>query len=232
MTCITAKGHCRIISVTVLSLMLLLCGCNQGSGREYSLSGAQPDAPVISDGGRAIQQGDHIYYLNGDNYVRNQDLRLHPFRGAICRMNVDGSDRQILCDDDVSVFNLRGDTVWYVAYKNKSSHLYSIKTDGSNKRLLSVIDNIFDGGYYAYSSKCLYYTFGGCLYRMSLDGSGKQKLTDYRVCNLMADDSCLYFTKYQNQEYGNVCRLFHDSAEPEDISRSSGYAVDVTPSAL
>lgn len=220
----------KICSAVLLFLCTFLCGCD--SPVTYSLEGGQPDAPVISDGGIAIAQGGHIYYLNGDNYVRNTNQRLHGYRGAICRMNADGTDRQILCDDDVSRFNLKGDTVWYVAYKNGISTVYKIKTDGSGKTKLADIDNIHNGGYYAYTDRLIYFTHNGCLYTMDKNGKGRTQITKSAICNLVAGDDGVYYTDYANQNYGAIYYVGNGDNEPKQISNESGYALDFTDGVL
>ncbi len=211
---------------TVAFLLFIVCilsGCSEQAAT-YHLDGAQPDAPVLSDGGIAIKQGDHVYYLNGDNYVRKDGLRLHSLRGAICRMNADGTDMQILCDDDVSLFNLKGDTIWYAASKNNSSAIYKIKTDGSGKTKLCDMDYLYNGGQYAYTNGGIYYTKSGLLYLLDANGNSK-KLTDSRICNLTAGETCVYYTDYANDKYGAVYMLKNGWDTPQKISTEAGYAI-------
>ena len=211
-----------IIGVTVICL--LLCGCSS-STTEFFLEGANPDAPVVSDGGIAIGQGEHIYYLNGDNYVRKDGMRLHSFRGAICRMNSNGTDKAVLCNDDVSIFNLEGDRIWYVAWDNNVSRVYTIKTDGSGRRKLADIDSTFDGGGYGLSKNYIYYTYNGMLYRMDRDGSGKLQLTFERICNLYCDQNGVYYTDYKNQDYGRVYFIKHGLDEAQEITSEPSYVL-------
>jgi len=223
------KGSRGIIAV--LMACLLLIGCSDGSA-DFRLEGADPEAPVISDGGRAIAQGGHVYYLNGDNYVRKDKLRLHPYRGAICRMDSDGSNKAVLCNDDVSIFNLEGDTIWYVAWDNNVSRVYTIKTDGSGRRKLADIDSTFDGGGYGFSKNYIYYTYNGALYRMDRDGANKLKLTENRICNLLCCDSGVYFTDYNSGQYGALMHVRHGATVAETVTEESSYALGAVGNAV
>ena len=219
----------NICSAILLFLCVFLCACD--APVTYSLQGGQPNEPVISDGGIAIAQGEHVYYLNGDNYVRNSNQRLHGYRGAICRMNADGN-RQILCDDDVSIFNLKGDTVWYVAYKSGVSTVYKINIDGSGKTKLTDMDDVHNGGCYAFTGQTIYFTVNGCLYAMDASGKGRRQITKSRICSLIAGDDGVYYTDYANQSYGAIYYVGNGDDEPKQISSESGYALDFTGSVL
>lgn len=214
----------RGVIVSIIAICLLLCGCSS-STEEFHLEGADPTAPIISDGGIAIGQGQHIYYLNGDNYVRRDGLRLHAFRGAICRMNSDGTDKGVLCNDDVSIFNLEGDTIWYVAWDNNVSRVYSIKTDGSGRRKLADIDSTYDGGGYGFSKDHIYYTYNGMLYRIDRDGANKLQLSFGRVCNVYSDENGVYYTDYEDQDYGGVYFIKHGSDVAKQITKEPSYVL-------
>lgn len=209
--------------LAALLCVFILPGCS--GYKQYSLEGGQPEAPVESDGGRAIVQGDWVYYLNGDNYLREENIRLHYYRGAICRMKRDGTERAVLCNDDVSVFNIKGDTIWYVAWENGKSVICSIGIDGSGRKKLRETDSIFSGGGYEFTQEYIYYVKDGCLKRMDHDGKNDVQLTKERVCNIIASGDYIYYTDYANEEYGQVFRIKHGQSEAETVTRLPGYVV-------
>lgn len=208
----------------VCALAVVLClfaGC--AGVKQHRLQGAQPDAPVESQGGTAVIQGDWVYYLNGDNYMRGEGLRLHQYRGAICRMRRDGTQRELLCEDEVSLFYISAGIIRYAAREGSSYALYCINTDGTGRRRLCGIDNIYSGGGCEFTQEAVYYIRGGCLYKR--EDEKETRLTQSRVCNIKAAGDYIYYTAYDNEEYGSVCRIAKDDTEPETVSRDSGYVV-------
>ena len=208
----------------LLLLALLLCGC----ASRTILPDAQPEAPVESNGGWACQQGDWVYYINGDNFTRNIGERYHAQRGALCRMRTDGSRKDVLCGDDVCVFHLAGAYVYYVAYESEStSGLYRIKTDATGKTRLASMDNLYAGGSYEFCGDFVYFTRGGYLIRRSLAAGTETQVTAFPVCNLRANDRFVYFTQGSTEEIGVLGRAAHDSAEPELLTKTAGYVLAV-----
>ena len=70
----------RIFSLAAACVLMLLSGC---ASQPEPLAGAQPDAEVVSNGLWAARQGDWIYYINGDNYVRDEGVRIHKYLSLI-----------------------------------------------------------------------------------------------------------------------------------------------------
>ena len=209
-------------TLIALFLLLIMSGCTQ----QTALKGAQPEAPVESGGGWACKQGEWIYYINGDNFTRNLGERYHAQRGALCRMRTDATQKAVVCGDDVCVFHIDGEYIYYVAYENeKTSTLYRMRTDATGKKKLASMECLYYGGSYEYCGSFVYFTRNGCLYRMTLSDGKETRITEYAVCNLRANASALYFTRGSVEEIGVLCRVPHGSQEAEILTKTSAYAL-------
>ena len=221
------KGR-TIIFAIILIICLLCTACTPSyTGIKQPLLGGQPDAEVIANGGRATQQGDWIYFINGDNFTRATE-RFQAYSGALCRMHTDGSDAAIIVNLDVSLFNIQGEYIYFASYENTQSYSCRVKIDGTDYKHLEQIDDIYNGGCYAYSDGYIYFTQGSKLFRMKGDGSEKQKLTDFQICNLRLGDKYAYFTeKLDDSNIGCAYKVAHNSADVEKITKSPAYILDV-----
>ena len=121
-----------LVAVTVLSI----------SGCRKALTGGQPDAEVISNGGIVTKQGDWIYYINGAMPATVNEALADTERARIYRMKADGSQKQAVTDKKAYDMHIVGDTLFYTSPSDKDVVLYSININGkSNKKIKSFPDS-------------------------------------------------------------------------------------------
>lgn len=213
----------KFFSLAVILAVFILSGCSAGPA---PLSGAQPEAEIISDGLWAARQGDWIYYINGDNYVRDQGVRIHDYRGALCRMKQDRSEQDVVIEQDVSLFNIDGKYIWYVAYENGKSLLCRIKSDRTDKKEILAFDSIYGGGGYVHMKDIIYYVKDGKLYRLNKASLRSEKISSHDVFNLRADANYAYYTRNINDEAGELYRVGHDQTEPVQLTMTPAFLLE------
>lgn len=214
----------KFVLCGILMLSLTSCGSNY-TGLKTPLAGAQPEEITVSDSGIAARQGEWIYYINGDNFTREENGRFHIYAGALCRMKEDGSEKQVVVDRDVSVFNIRGEEIYLCVYDD-GSYIAKVRIDGSNYKVLKKIDDIYYGGCYAFSESGIYYTKDFRLYRMDFDGKQNKKLTDFKIYNLRVDGDKVLFTREENESIGSIFYLEND--ESVKLTKESAYVLNIS----
>ncbi len=218
------KKFIKIISLIVAAVVCSACS-DTYKGLEKPLAGAQPEETTVSDSGIAARQGMWIYYINGDNFTREENGRFHEFAGALCRMKTDGSEKDIVVNKDVSVFNIYGERIFLCIYEDNSSKICSVNIDGSNFKELKTIDDIYYGGCYCYTNGFFYYTKDFRLYRMDFEGKNEKKITDFKVYNLRADGDNVFFTREENDSIGSLFRLKNGENDFSQITKDAGYVL-------
>ncbi len=216
----------KLIKIIVCALAFaLFTACTNGyTGLKTPLTGAQPEEITVSDSGIAARQGEWIYYINGDNFTREENGRFHIYAGALCRMKEDGSEKQVVVDRDVSVFNIRGEEIFLCIY-DEGSYVAKVCIDGSNYRVLKKIDDIYYGGCYAFGENVIYYTKDFRLYSMDLDGKQNKKLTDFKIYNLRTDGENVLFTREENEGIGSVFYL--ENGECIKLTKEPAYVLNI-----
>ena len=221
------KNFFKIIALFLLC-SLLFCGCKKEySGLSEPLLGAEPDAQIISNGGLATQQGQWIYYLNGDNFTRHEGERFSTYAGALLRMKEDGSEKAVVLDKDVSLFNVKGDRIYVCVYEKGRSVIASLKVDGTDYRELKAIDDIYYGGAYGFTGEYLYYTKDFMLYRMDVDGKNEIQLTKFPIYNLRVGEDYIYFTREVDENIGNLYKIVNGEDSFIEITKSAAYVLHV-----
>lgn len=215
----------RVLAVTFALLSLCLTACAPRSQVKQALPDTDFAGEIVSNGGLAARQGEWIYYLNGDNFTRDQKERFHAYAGALCRMKADASEKDVVVDADVSLFTLLGERIQLCIFENGQSVAASVRTDGTDFRTLGQIDNIYDGGCYACAGGYVYFTRQYCLYRMDTDGKNVCRLTDFPVYNLRASEREAYFTREVNGSIGSLYRVPHGQTEAVQITAEPAYVL-------
>lgn len=213
--------------IACFSVCLCLSACkSRYTGLKTPLTGAQPEEKTVSDSGIAARQGDWIYYINGDNFTREENGRFHEYAGALCRMREDGSDKEVVVDRDVSVFNIRGEEIFLCVYEDNGSVAAKALIDGTGYKTLSKIDDIYHGGCYAFGDDYIYYTKDFRLYRMDRNGKNSKKLTEFKIYNLRVNGNRVFFTREENENIGSVFTLEGDEAV--QVTKSAAYVLLIT----
>lgn len=213
---------------TFLLVCILLTGCSKEyTGLKEPLKVNDPLAPVISNGGLALQQDEWIYYLNGDNFTRQEGERFSTYAGALCRMKEDTSEKTIVVDKDVCVFDYFFGRFYLLIYENDKCISASVNVDGTDYKEYKTIDDIFFGGCYAFLNGYVYYTKDFKLYRMDQNGKNSIKITDFPVYNLRANGQYVYFTRDVNGDIGSIYKLKNGEPDFVEITKEPAYVLDI-----
>ncbi len=213
----------RIFSLAAACVLMLLSGC---ASQPEPLAGAQPDAEVVSNGLWAARQGDWIYYINGDNYVRDEGVRIHKYRGALCRMRQDRSEQAVIVEEDVSLFNIDGEYIWYVAYTDGKSVLCRVRTDRTERREILSFDSVYDWGGYAYLDDIIYYVKDGGLYRLDKATLKSERIGSHEIYNLRVSSEYVYYTVNKEGEPGELYKAGHDQTEPVQLTLVPAFLLE------
>ena len=129
----------KIISLILVAVTIFcITGCKK------ALTGGQPDAPVISNGGIVTKQGDWIYYINGAMPSIVSEALADTDRARIFRMKADGSQKQAVTDKKAYDMHIYGDKIFYTSPTEKEVILYSININGKgNKKIKAFQDSEF-----------------------------------------------------------------------------------------
>ena len=173
----------------------------------------------IAVGGYATIQGDWIYYQNSINglyavkidgsgkqkIINDIPLFINVIDNTIYYSNLndgsklysvrtDGSSNQKLSDFNVDFgvfyyyYYVDGDIIYY-QNMNDDLKLYTMRTDGSNKKL----HNNDSMGFDIVGNQIYYNNWRDGLYKMNIDGSGKQKLSDDDACYIHVIGDRIYY---------------------------------------
>ena len=213
---------------SLLLVAFLLTGCSkQYTGLKEALPVQDSKAPVTSNGGLALQQGEWIYYLNGDNFTRQQGERYSRYAGALCRMKEDTSEKSVVVDKDVCIFDYYDGRFYLLVYEEDKCVSASVSVDGTDYKKYKAVDDIFYGGCYGFLNGYIYYTKDFKLYRMDKDGKNSEKLTDFPIYNLRAEDDYLFFTKDINGDIGSIYKLKNGETDFIEITKEPAYVLDI-----
>ncbi len=215
----------------ICSFVLCLCllsGCsNKYTGLDKPLKDAEPQCETVSDGLLAAKQGKWIYYINGDNFTRHEGERFSEYAGALLRMKEDGTEKSIVIDKDVSLFNIRGEKIYLCIYENNQSVIASLNVDGTEYKELKRIDNIYYGGCYGFAGEYIYYTENFRLFRINVDGTNKVQITDFPIYNLRVGEKYAYFTREVDGEIENLYKIANGENSFVEITTSAAYVLQV-----
>lgn len=110
----------------------------------------------------------------------------------IYKMDVNGQNRDILCDKEVNDMAIYDNKIYYSYKYNKESYLEVMNTDGTGKQLLANIKTrnmVVDKGYIYYLNDV-----DEKLYRIELENNSIEELSDNKILKFCKDDNWIFFT--------------------------------------
>lgn len=135
--------------------------------------------------GRAVVSNGWIYYLGG---------------GGLCRMKTDGSNKQLMSEDNVLNIEVDGDWVYY----NNINTLYRIRTDGSSRQTVYKYVK-----YFTVEQDWIYCSDSDEIFRIKADGSDKEEILDWGSEQVVVVGDWLYF--------GSLYRIQTDGTNLEEF---------------
>lgn len=118
---------------------LIAAVCVVLSGCAPSLSGGQPEAEILSNGGIAAVQGDYVYYINGSMPAMLSDALSGGRQAAIFRLDKEGKAEQVT-NKSAYDFRIYGELLYFIAPLSEDQlALYMTKiTGGSPQKIISI----------------------------------------------------------------------------------------------
>lgn len=216
----------RILALTLCAL--LFCGCAKNyTGLDKPLAVEDPLAPVTSNGGIALRQGEWIYYINGDNFTRQEGERFSAYAGALCRMKEDGSEKTVVINKDICIFDYYNGRFYLLIYEDDQCICAGVKVDGTDYIEYRKIDDIFFGGCYGFLNGYIYYTKDFKLYRMDQNGKNQTKITNFAIYNLRTGGNYVYFTRDIDGDIGSIYKLINGQDNFVEVTKDPAYVLDI-----
>ena len=192
------KKKVIIIIAIMLVAVLVLAGCESYKNAKFDRG--DTSAPVESNGGSIVKQGDYIYFINGyaDYQTKAQDNWFgNVVKGAIMRIKVADMDdmskaetivpKSVVSSASNTGFSIYGNYIYYVspsadedrAGTVQKDNLQFMRTDlnGQNTQVILEIEN-GTSTQYKYTSKGLVYVKDGNLYFKSTEAKRFKKSKD------------------------------------------------------
>jgi serine/threonine protein kinase len=192
-----------------------------GSGREKLTAGQSSFINVIND---------HVYFVNNSDGHR------------IYRMRLDGSQMEKLSDDFSSHINIYDDWIYYMtrnlifdssnnSWLTESTNINRIRLEGSGKEVLTTTRGGSLNGYVNISNGWIYFipditlvnnnalvdiNIGGLMYRMRLDGSGRETINNSGCNFINIVGEWIYYRK--GGLGGKIHRMHLDGSGEESVS--------------
>ena len=165
--------------------------------------------------GYCAMQDEWIYY-----YAANEDFS----KNRICKIKNNGSNKSIVYEDSESSIysiNVLNGYIYftgildgiYSSEDNIDNKIYRMKTDGSDLEVIN--DNNFSNeSYYFYAVKDKIYFVGTdeFLYKMNLDGSNIEQITNFEISLLGVTEKYILYNKFDTiedslKEVTHICDL-------------------------
>jgi len=177
------KKKIFVIIAMLVIVCLVLVGCESYKNAKFSKG--DTSAPVLSNGGSVVVQGDYVYFINGySGYLTTATANWfgNVLKGAILRIKVGETDmskaevivpKSVMSESSNTGFSIYGDYIYYVSPsadedrsgKVLTDNLQFLRTglDGQNTAILLEIEN-GTSTTYKYAPNGLYYVKDSSLY--------------------------------------------------------------------
>lgn len=197
------------LAVIAVLTMFIMTGC--------SANVVQKDSLEQGKAGRAVEHNGYIYYINGAPSMYMPEDFHNVKLGALCRMKIDGSEKQVIVPMITTVFNVAEDKLYFVAMDSGTTFVMaSSNLDGSEYKELGEIGS----GVYQYTKGGLYYSKNGKLEYSDLSGKHKKTIIDEQFKQYLMDDKYIYYTVlngsdpniYYTDSKGKKHTLIYDGA--------------------
>lgn len=193
----------RIISISLISLLLL--GCGSGSKKSDVTEQVGNTTGNLLNGAWVVKDKNNIYYVQTNQYLGN---------GRLVKLDKKGNTTKIADAFSLSNLYIRNN---YIYYGMNQTDLYRIKTDGSDKSKLSDKDIVNFAHIYG---DWIYYCNGSYrkdsvpIYKMRLDGTEKTKLVDGMCLIEDVTEDWIYYKSNGDTHY----RTHKDGSSTETIN--------------
>lgn len=201
----------RVTAVVLLALLsaLMFCGCET--------KGALTEGTVT-----AVTKADgYIYYINGIGSTPGADYQYSVKQGALCRMNPDGTNRQIIVPMCVAAYQIAGDEIYLVSLSSDNEYIIGVTAlDGTG---YTVIDKMVIGTF-QYLYGYLYYQTQEGLVRTDSRGGGKRLLDERTPTSTAFWGDSLYCT-FADEDTGKASleRIALDGSQKQTVKETECF---------
>ncbi len=176
----------------------------------------------IDDNGKVLEKNqintEHSSFIN---VVKNKIYYKNNYDSFIYVIQIDGSGRELICDDRTAYVSVVGDWIYYMNLEDNK--IYRIKTDGSNRTKInddqSTSINVLNGWIYYINEDD-----NSRIYRIKNDGSERTKVSDIKADMLIYDEDWIYFIKVDD---GSINRMTLNGSNITEISNDNAITFNI-----
>ena len=217
----------RLTMVVLVFTMITLTGCatQKDSIPNDTTSKIENTNGNLVNMGIAAQEGDWIYYVDGDFIT--EDFGLYKVRA-------DGSQTTKISDDDAFNINVVGEWIYYINYTYDGYYIYKIRTNGQDR--IRVSDDMIQGwpeNTISVVDDWIYYSiYEDGIYKIRTDGSDRTKLSNEEgTMSINVVEDWIYYVSYRVNEQPHVLadiyKIRTDGSDRTRVSDDYTFKINV-----
>lgn len=189
-----------IAGIIIVIAIFVIASCLKGT--EYGNS-----AGNSYNVGIAVQDGSWIYYVEVDG---NEPV-------GICKVKTNGKKTEKVAEGYMYYLNIIDNNIYCLEYDEDDyqNNLVKIQTNGKNKEILA---RDIDEAQVTAVDKWVYYYKNDNLYRVKLDGTDREKVSDKEIAYYQIDGDWIYYI-YENDDSQYIARMKLDGDDSERIAK-------------
>lgn len=161
-----------------------------------------------NNNGLAAEYDKWIYYVevDGDDTV------------GICKVKNNGKKTEKVAEGDFYNLNILDGYIYCLEHDSEENkeNLVKLKTNGKKKEVLARDVN---NGTITVTEKWIYYYKNTNLYRMKLDGTEKNRVSDKKISYYQIDGKWIYYI-YKNENISNIARMKLNGEDAQRIAKA------------
>lgn len=191
-----------LAAIIVIIAVIVICSCFKGA--KYGNS-----AGNSSNMGLAVQDGSWIYYVEVDD---DEPV-------GICRVKNNGKKTEKVVDGYMYELNIIDNYIYCIEYNEDEyrSDLIKIKTNGKNKEILA---RDIDEGQVVATDKWVYYYKNDTLYRVKLDGTDREKISDKEITYYQIDGNWIYYIYETDNSQTYIAKMKLNGEKAQRIAKA------------
>lgn len=193
----------KVLAVIIIVIALIVIGsCFKGA--KYGNS-----AGNSSNMGLAVQDGRWIYYVEVDD---DEPV-------GICRVKNNGKKTEKVVDGYMYELNIIDNYIYCIEY-NEDEYRYDlirVKTNGKNKETLA---RDIDEGQVVATDKWVYYYKNDNLYRVRVDGTDREKVSDKEISYYQIDGNWIYYIYEADNSQPYIAKMKLNGENAQRIAKA------------
>lgn len=197
------KALCmRIVAAIIIIIaVLVIASCFKGEKAGNSAGNAK-------NLGLAVQDGNWIYYVEVDD---DEPV-------GICKVKNNGKKTEKVVDGNFYGLNIIDNYIYCLEYDedDRQNNLIRIKTNGKNKEILA---RDIDEEQITAVDKWVYYYKNDYLYRVKLDGTDREKVSEKEIKYYQIDGNWIYYI-YEKESSIYIAKMKLDGKDAQRIAKA------------